>query len=196
MELILASGSARRRELMMMCGYDLAVLPCSAEERVEADCPGELVEKLSLLKARTVFESLPEERRNKAAVVGSDTVVVLEGEVMGKPRDEDDAVEMLRRESGRINTVYTGVAVVTAGGESVGHEKADVRFKTLTEEEIRAYVSTGEPLDKAGAYGIQGRFSMFVESVEGSYFTVVGLPVHLLYAMLKEVSVLPLWMEA
>ena len=192
MELILASGSARRRELLTMCGYDFTVMPCSADESaVRADDPRELVRELALLKARTVFDLLPEERRGKAAVLGSDTVVALRGRVLGKPADENDAAKMLKALSGRINTVHTGVAVVTAAGESVCCDSARVRFCSLTDEEIKAYVATGEPMDKAGAYGIQGLSSMFISSVEGSYFTVVGLPVHIVYSELKKIGILP-----
>ena len=197
MELILASGSARRRELMENCGYEFTVIRSEADESaVSAEDPSELVERLSLLKAEAVFGSLPEERRKNAVVVGSDTVVVLDGRIIGKPRSKEEAAEMLRAESGRVNTGYTGVAVVTGAGENevrafVDSDAARVRFAELEEDEIEAYVASGEPMDKAGAYGIQGVFSMFVESVEGSYFTVVGLPVHKLYRMLKEAGAEP-----
>lgn len=196
MELILASGSARRRELLANCGYEFTVIKPEADESgVVSSDPAELVERLSLLKARAVFDSLPKERRRDAAAVGSDTVVVLDGNIIGKPRSREEAARMLREGSGRTNTVFTGIAVVTEEegriAERVDHDSARVRFCELTEEEIEAYVSTGEPMDKAGAYGIQGCFSVFAESVCGSYFTVVGLPVHKLYRMLKEKGILP-----
>ena len=191
MELILASGSARRRELLNMCGYDFTVMPCSAEERVSADTPEELVRRLALLKAETVFDSLPQNRREDAVVLGSDTVVVLDGEIIGKPTDAADAVSILRRESGRMNTVYTGLAAVSARSRSVCFDSAEVWFSELSDDEIKAYVASGEPLDKAGAYGIQGRFSMFIKGIRGSYFTVVGLPVHMLYKMLSEFGIRP-----
>ena len=193
MQLILASGSARRRELMKMCGYDFAVIPCSADEETVAAEPGELVEKLAFMKAQTVFDTLPPLQRQEAVVVGSDTVVVLDGTIIGKPKDEEDAFRILKSGSGRVNTVYTGLAVVSSLGGSVCHDSAEVRFAELTDREIENYIATGEPMDKAGAYGIQGRFSMFVEGVSGSYFTVVGLPVHMLYRMLAEHGVLPDW---
>lgn len=196
MELILASGSARRRELMTACGYEFTVIPSRADEDIEFSSPQELVRALSLKKAEAVFLSLPSERKTNAVVVGSDTVVTLGGELLEKPASPEEARDMLRRESGRVNVVLTGLAVVRMGenGElvrSVTHDSASVRFAPLSEEEIDAYVATGDPLDKAGAYGIQGPFSMFVESVEGSYFTVVGLPVHLLYRELKKAGVTP-----
>lgn len=197
MELILASGSARRRELMENCGYVFSVIKSDADESlVKEDDPRMLVERLSLLKAESVFKNLPPERRRNAAVVGSDTVVVLDGSIIGKPHSKEEAKEMLRAESGKTNVVYTGIAVVTdKNGEAaalVDSDAASVRFSELTEDEIEAYVNSGEPMDKAGAYGIQGSFSMFVEGIEGSYFTVVGLPVHKLYRMLKRTGILPI----
>ena len=116
--------------------------------------------------------------------------------MIGKPKDPEEAIAMLRRESGRVNTVHTGLAVVRCApnGEterSVVSDSACVRFAELGEDEIAAYTATGDPLDKAGAYGIQGVFSMFIEGISGSYFTVVGLPVHLLYRELKKVGILP-----
>lgn len=205
MKLILASASARRRELLTTCGYDFTVIPSSADEHVEANTPSELVEQLALKKASSVFNALSPEDKKNAAVVGSDTVVVLDGSVMGKPSSREDAFNMLKMESGRVNTVYTGIAVVTLNSGSASdsegrdaclaaladHDAARVKFAVLSDEEIQAYVDSGDPLDKAGAYGIQGPFSVFVESVEGSYFTVVGLPVHKLYRMLKSVGIVP-----
>lgn len=195
-ELILASASARRRELMKTCGYEFTAIPSPAEEEAAARDPARLVEELSLIKARSVFESLEPGRAANAVVVGSDTVVVLEGGVLGKPQSEEEAAEMLRRESGKRNEVYTGLAVVSADESgavrvSVTHDRALVKFAELTEDEIAAYVRSGEPMDKAGAYGIQGSFAVHIESVSGSYFTVVGLPVHLLYRELKAVGILP-----
>ena len=194
MRLILASGSARRRDLMTMCGYEFSVIPCAAEEEHTAASPAELVERLSLAKARAVFDSLPEDEKTEAVVVGSDTVVALEGRIIGKPADEADAFDILKAESGKTNVVFTGVAVVSAAGESVTHDEATVRFAELTDDEINAYIATGEPMDKAGAYAIQGRFSLFINGIEGSYHTVVGLPVHLLYPMLAARGVKPKWL--
>lgn len=196
-ELILASASQRRRALLENCGYLFTVMPSRAEEEsVRADSPGELVERLSLLKAEAVFRSLPAERKRVAVVLGSDTVVTLDGNIIGKPRSGEEAFRMLREESGRANTVYTGLALVALGPDGgpsarVLHDSAEVRFSVLTDDEIAAYVNTGDPMDKAGAYGIQGRFSVHIESVSGSYFTVVGLPVHLVYRELKRFGILP-----
>ena len=196
MELILASGSSRRAELLKNCGYEFTVVKSEADESlVVCGDPAELVERLSLLKARSVFDSLDGNRKRGSVVLGSDTVVVLDGRVLGKPADEEDAYEMLRAESGRMNTVYTGVAAVSfvngAVKETAAHDAARVFFSELTDSEIRDYIATGEPMDKAGAYGIQGVFSIFIERIEGSYFTVVGLPVNLAYRMLREAGAVP-----
>ena len=195
MELILASASQRRQYLMRMCGYEFTVIPSKAAEKADCEDPGELVKRLSLLKAEEVFLSLPPERRSCAAVVGSDTVVVLDGRIIGKPRSEDEAFQMLRAESGRVNRVYTGLAVVTQGENGpvsrACFDMASVSFAELADEEILDYIATGDPMDKAGAYGIQGRFSLHINGIEGSYFTVVGLPLHLLYRELKAIGITP-----
>ena len=195
MELILASGSARRRELMALCGYEFTVCASSASEDARADSPRALVEALSLKKAASVWESLPCARRSGAVVIGSDTVVTLDGAVLGKPLDAADAARMLRMESGRENVVVTGLALVFDDGgrmtSRVLSDAARVRFSTLDEDEISAYVATGDPLDKAGAYGIQGPFAKHVRGISGSFYTVMGLPVHLLYSELKKLGILP-----
>ena len=200
MELILASGSPRRAELMRNCGYDFTVIPSTAQESaVSAPTPSELVEELALLKAKSVLASLSTERRRNAVVVGADTVVVLDGHIIGKPRFPKEAEAMLRAERGRVNTVYTGLAIVRTewvdGREetvsSVASDSASVHFLPLSDAEISAYVATGEPMDKAGAYGIQGISSMFIDRIDGSFYTVVGLPVHILYRELKAVGITP-----
>ena len=195
MELILASGSPRRRELLSMCGYEFTVMKSEASEEAEPLSPDELVKRLAEAKALSVFMSLPKERQMGAVVLGSDTVVVLGDTVLGKPKDEAEAFDMLRMESGRENTVYTGVSVVRCGDgapECVSEcDAARVTFAELTDDEIRDYVATGDPLDKAGAYGIQGPFSVHITGIVGSYFTVVGLPVHTVYRLLKAFGVTP-----
>ncbi len=174
MEMILASQSPRRRELLRQMGFtDFRVVPAKGEERSpEGLAPGPLVEYLSAQKAEEVARAWPE-----ALVIASDTVVAVDGEVLGKPRDRESALRMLRELSGRANTVYSGVTVRRGSLVRTEHEAAKVFFRTLTEEEIEAYVDTGEPMDKAGAYGIQGLGALLVERIEGDYFTVVGLPV-------------------
>lgn len=212
MELILASGSPRRRELIKNCGYEFTVVPSRAEEKARGGSPRKLASELAAGKAMDVFLSLPKDRRGGAAVIGSDTVVALGGKLLGKPADAEEAKAMLRMESGRENRVSTGLCVIAPaaalkeepgapisvsrftaeGTEAVvlsACDTARVRFAKLADEEIEEYVRSGDPLDKAGAYGIQGAFSAHIESVSGSYFTVVGLPVHLLYRMLSSLGI-------
>ncbi|HWQ58422.1 MAG TPA: Maf family protein [Clostridia bacterium] len=190
MRLILASGSARRRELLELMGYDFTTCVTGADEDIPLCAPGEYVEKLALLKAREVFAKNPD-----ACVVGCDTIVCLEGEIIGKPRDEEDAFRILKRLAGRAHVVYTGVAVLAGEREIVFSDETKVIFNRLSDAELRAYITTGEPLDKAGAYGIQGPGSFLVERVEGCYFTVMGLPNPHVYKALREVGVLPRWMR-
>ncbi len=174
MGLILASRSPRRRELLRQMGFShFSVVPARGEERVSQELtPGEMVEVLSARKAEEVARQYPGD-----LIIASDTVVSVEDAVLGKPRSEEEAVHMLRTLSGRANTVYTGVTVRQGERAVTEHEAAQVFFRPLTEEEILAYVATGEPMDKAGAYGIQGLGALLVERIEGDYFTVVGLPV-------------------
>ena len=190
MRLILASQSPRRREMLSLMGYDYEIIVSDADEHVPPCAPGEFVEKLALRKADAVFAS-----HRDCCVVGADTVVYLGGQIIGKPEDEADAFRILRMLSGRTHTVYTGVAVLTDTQRIVFHDAAEVTFSPLSDEEIRAYISTGEPLDKAGAYGIQGPGSLLVERLEGCYFTVIGMPNPKLYRALRSVGVLPKWMN-
>ncbi|MBR0230803.1 MAG: septum formation protein Maf [Clostridia bacterium] len=173
--LILASSSPRRREILASAGYKFSVVPSGAEELTEAANPGALVRGNALIKAREVA-SRPECAGQK--VLGADTVVVLDGEVLGKPRDAAEAKRMLRALSGREHFVLTGYAVIYPGGEEKsGVCSTRVRFRELGGEEIDSYVATGEPLDKAGAYGIQERGAGLVESVDGDIDNVIGLPI-------------------
>ena len=186
MNIVLASASPRRRELMEMLGVkDLEILPARGEERPHPELtPDALVMELSRCKAQEVAE-----RRPGALVIGADTIVVLDGAVLGKPRDEEDARAMLKRLSGRTHTVWTGISLVR-GGETVSHaERTEVTFRPLTGREIDSYVATGEPLDKAGAYGAQGLGSLFVEHLDGDFFNVMGLPLCALGNLLKSMDV-------
>ncbi len=180
-EIILASASPRRRELLALAGVDFAVKVADVEEVIpENASPDEVVKSLAMQKASAVAQENPD-----SIVIGSDTVVALDGAILGKPRDEEDAVRMLKALSGRSHTVYTGVAIIH--GEKISNfcEATEVVFNKLTEEEIRNYVATKEPMDKAGAYGIQGKGCILVEKIVGDYFNVVGLPVSRLYRELK-----------
>ncbi len=187
MNVVLASQSPRRRELLALLGLPFTVaVSTKPEEAQKGLAPAALAETLAEHKARDVAERFP-----NACVIGADTIVVLaDGTVLGKPRDEADAARMLALLQGRTHRVYTGLALYTGGRAITAHESTAVTFAPMDADEIRWYVSTGEPMDKAGAYGIQGVGSRFIKGIEGDYFTVMGLPVRLLYEKLKELNLL------
>ena len=190
--LILASGSPRRQELIRLLGLPVEVVPSNVDEDTPEDwTPRQIVEGLSLRKALFVKERLAGQTSAESIVVGSDTIVVLDNQIMGKPRDAEDAFRMLELLSGRTHEVYTGVTCVrVSDGDAVtSHRVTRVRMRTLTAEQISRYVATGEPHDKAGAYGIQEIGSLLVESIDGCYFNVVGLPVSLLSVMLEKYGI-------
>ena len=185
MKLILASGSPRRRELLTMLGAQFETIPARGEERADPSlAPPQLVEQLALAKAREVARMHPD-----AVVIGADTVVSADGAVLGKPHSREEAAAMLRGLSGRTHSVFTGLAVLSPEGEQTGWEETRVTFCPLSDREIEAYIDTGEPLDKAGAYGAQGIAALFIERMEGDFFNVVGLPLCRLGKMLKMVGV-------
>ena len=185
--LVLASASPRRRELLERFGIPFEVIPALGDEAADGRlAPGELVEVLARAKAAEVSERLSDER---AVIVAADTVVELDGVLLGKPRTPEKAAEMLRALSGRTHRVWSGLCVCRGGRFLTAAECTAVRFRPLTDGEIGAYVSTGEPLDKAGAYGYQGLASLFVEGIEGDYFNVVGLPLCRLGGMLRSFGV-------
>ena len=192
-KIVLASGSPRRRELMHQMGLDdFEILPAKGEENApEALTPAQLVEQLALQKAREVAALRPD-----CAVIGADTVVALGDEVLGKPESEARAKEMLRALSGRHHQVYTGVSLIMAKGGQVHtrtfFEATDVTFYPISKEDLRSYTETGDSLDKAGAYGIQGPFAIHVKCIRGDYNNVVGLPVSRLYQELLREYVSPL----
>ena len=178
--IVLASASPRRRELLGRFGVPFRVIPARGEEKAPAGLsPGELVRCLAEHKAAEVAAGEPE-----SVIVAADTVVEIDGEILGKPGTPERAAEMLRRLSGRTHRVWTGVCVRQGERMLSAAEETAVRFRPLTEQEIAAYVATGEPLDKAGAYGYQDRACLFVERIEGDYFNVVGLPMERLGRML------------
>jgi septum formation protein len=185
--LILASSSPRRRELLQTLGLPFTVMTNDVDESTQPGMsPEAVVEELALRKARAVASRL-----DAGVVLGSDTVVVLDGHILGKPADEPDAFRMLSALQGREHTVYSGVALIDAatGRLEVAHSKTVVRIRPLTEREIRAYIATKEPMDKAGSYAIQGIGSTLVESIEGDYFTVVGLPLCLTANLLSRFGI-------
>ncbi|MFB5678521.1 Maf family protein [Paenibacillus terreus] len=186
-KLILASTSPRRRELLASLQLPFEVLPSHADESVQAGLsPEKIVETLALRKAGAVVQTVREQYDN-ALIIGSDTIVVLDGEILGKPVDETDAVRMITSLQGRMHRVFTGVACIHTGtGEqNVGYRETSVTMKPLDAKTIAAYVQTGEPADKAGAYAIQGLGATLIEGIQGCYFNVVGLPLSLLSDMLS-----------
>ena len=190
MAVILASQSPRRRELLGRMGIDdFLVRPAQGEEVFEPGLsPAELVEHLSRQKAAEVAAGASPED----LVIAADTVVSIDGRVLGKPHSQEEAFSMLSTLSGREHTVYTGVTVCQGGVSITEHEATDVRFRPLTPEEIQSYIATGEPMDKAGAYGIQEYGSLLVEGIQGDYFNVVGLPICRLGRILARFGVDPL----
>ena len=173
MSIVLASASPRRSELLRTAGVTFTVRVSDAQEHIEAGTPPhEAVMSLARQKAEAVAKTCPDD-----VVIGADTVVVYEGAILGKPADAEDAARMLRMLSGKTHDVYTGVCLVRAGNSETFYERTQVTFYPLTQRQIADYVATGEPMDKAGAYGIQGRGCTLVKGICGDYFNVVGLPV-------------------
>jgi septum formation protein len=193
--LILASASPRRRELLAQAGYTFEVRPAHIpEDPLPGEDPIMYVTRLAREKAEVVFREagagkMSAERGSSLAVLGADTTVTLDGAILGKPADAEDAARILELLSGRTHRVITGVALVTAQGTEVAAEVTAVRFLTLSDAEIRAYIATGEPMDKAGAYGIQGRAARWIPRVEGCYFNVVGLPLALVCSLLEAAGI-------
>jgi len=182
---ILASQSPRRRELLALVGIPHEVRPADLDERMEpGESPTEHAERLARAKAQAIALLEPD-----AVVIGSDTIVVLDGEVLGKPADVAEAVRTLQRLSGRTHTVHTAVAVARDGRLESGVESVEVTFRPLTDDQIERYVATGEPMDKAGAYGIQGYGAVIVERIHGDYFAVMGLALGRLVGLLARVGV-------
>ncbi len=198
MKIILASKSPRRKELMSLITSDFEVMSEEVDERAieervleEGGTPADVQKELSRAKANAVFEVLPEDAKAECIVIGSDTSVVCGSEILGKPADKDDARRMLRMLSGRTHEVISGVCVKTASKEEVFVEVTKVRFGDLDayqEQLIERYINTDEPYDKAGAYGIQQGGALLVETVEGDYFSVVGLPVRRLSRVLEDIT--------
>jgi septum formation protein len=187
--LILASSSPRRQELIRLLGLSVPIdiQSSDADETVPSDwAPDRIVEQLALRKARAV-RSLQMHGSAAAVILGADTIVVQDGQVLGKPQDAADAIGMLERLQGRSHDVFSGIALVdTNGRELAMHAVTRVYMKSLDPARIERYVASGEPLDKAGAYGIQGAAAAFVERIDGCYFNVVGLPVSLAADMLQQ----------
>ena len=181
-EIILASASPRRKELLATAGLDFTVKVTDVEEKIEEGLtPDAVVMSLALQKAQAVALENPD-----SVVIGADTVVVLDGKILGKPESEENAVEMLASLSGRSHIVYTGVALIKGDKVKNFCEATQVEFYDLTKEEIEAYVATKDCMDKAGAYGIQSRGCVLISKIDGDYFNVVGLPVSKVYRELRD----------
>lgn len=194
-KIILASGSPRRKELLSQIGLSFTVRVSEADEHTEEKKPEKLVCILSERKTLAVWDELTEEEKKESILIGADTVVAVDDRILGKPADETEAFQMIKLLQGRSHQVYTGVTILRQGGlqpfeegtntcsiqKKQFFEKTDVLVYPMSEEEITAYVKTGEPLDKAGAYGIQGSFAAYIQGINGDYSNVVGLPVGRLY---------------
>ncbi|MBP1156591.1 MULTISPECIES: Maf family protein [unclassified Paenibacillus] len=192
--LILASSSPRRQELIRSLQLPYQIIVSDVDETTEPGLtPEQIVEQLSGRKASAVYERCKADLQElpEGIIIGSDTIVVLNEEILGKPKDEADAFRMLKSLQGREHHVYSGVACIDlqTGVQHVAHQRTAVWMKELTDERIRRYMATGEPMDKAGSYAIQGLGATIVERIEGDYFNVVGLPMSLLSDMLERFSV-------
>lgn len=171
--IILASASPRRKEILELADIVFDVFPSQVKEMITKEKPEEVVMELAGQKAWDVWKKTDGEK----IVVGADTVVAYEGHILGKPKDEEDAVCMLSMLSGNIHQVYTGVSIIQKGREYSFYEETKVKFYPLTKDEIQKYVKTKEPMDKAGAYGIQGKAALFIQGIKGDYYNVVGFPI-------------------
>lgn len=199
-KVILASASPRRKQLLEQIGIEFDVWPSGCEELITSTVPSEVCVELSRQKAMDVAASIKAYNNEHSdiaqaqdlIIIGSDTVVAIGDEILGKPSDEKHACQMLEKLSGKVHSVYTGVTFIFMSedgrvGEYSFYDKTDVSVYKLTQEEIEEYVDTGDPLDKAGAYGIQGFFARHIEKIDGDYYNVVGLPVGKLYQELKNI---------
>ena len=188
--LVLASASPRRSEILLSAGYEFNIITSAATEITEG-AGAIIAAENAKAKALAVYSQQPE----NAVVLGADTVVCLNDKVLGKPKSREDAFNMLVSLSNSNHSVITGYAVASKKGVKTGYCETFVKFRPLTDEEINDYVATGECDDKAGAYGIQERASLFVESINGDYFNIMGLPVAEIYPILKSAGIYPKWQK-
>ena len=190
-KIILASASPRRRELLEQLGVEFEIIPSQVEEKMKSMEPSRMVMELSEIKAEDIYNRLSQEEKELSTVIGADTVVAFEDQVMGKPQSSSEAIEMLSRLQNNTHQVYTGVTLIFRKGPGKVpskisfFEKTDVTMYPISSDEIAAYVNTGEPMDKAGAYGIQGRGAAFIKEIHGDYNNVVGLPIGRRYQEMK-----------
>ena len=201
-QIILASASPRRKELLEQIGLEFEICPAKGEEIITKTIPEEVVMELSKQKADEVaamVNSYGEQHKDITTpsdilVIGADTVVAYGGKILGKPKDEEDAKQMLAMLAGNTHCVFTGVTLVLIdksgkAGELVFYEKTEVTMHAMTQQEIERYVASGEPMDKAGAYGIQGKCAIYIEKINGDYNNVVGLPISRIYQELKKIGI-------
>lgn len=201
-QIILASQSPRRKELLEQIGLEFEICPAKGEEIITKSIPQEVVMELSAQKAEEVagmvFAYAKEHQDittpSDILVIGADTVVAYDGQILGKPKDEEDAKRMLTMLAGNTHSVFTGVTLVLIdadgrAGKLAFYEKTDVKMHPMTEQEIERYIATGEPMDKAGSYGIQGKCAIYIEKIDGDYNNVVGLPITRIYQELKKIGI-------
>ena len=189
-KIILASASPRRKELMAMAGYDFEIQVSHKEETFTSETPDEIVKELALLKAKDIAE---QNDKKNLVIIGADTVVAHKGMILGKPHSEEEAFQMIKGFQGDKHQVYTGIAILdynASGLETVVNHavKTDVYVNPMTDEEIWNYIQTDHVMDKAGSYGIQSGFAIYIEKIEGDYFNVVGLPISYVYEILKSIE--------
>ena len=171
--IILASASPRRKEILELADLKFDVMPSDAQEITTKTAPNEVVMELASIKAKDIYKK----SAKQSMVVGADTVVAYQGQILGKPADEADAKRMLTMLSGQTHEVYTGVCVIEDGKTKTFYEETKVTFYEISDEQIDRYIKTGEPMDKAGSYGIQGKAAVFIKGIEGDYYNVVGFPI-------------------
>ena len=171
--IILASASPRRKEILELADLKFDVMPSDAQEITTKTAPNEVVMELASLKAKDIYKK----SEKQSMIVGADTVVAYQGQILGKPTDEADAKRMLTMLSGQTHEVYTGVCVIEDGKTKTFYEETKATFYEISDEQIDHYIKTGEPMDKAGSYGIQGKAAVFIKGIEGDYYNVVGFPI-------------------
>ena len=197
-KIVLGSASPRRRELLQQIGMEFSIITSDCEESITKMTPEEVVQELSLMKAKDVFSKIKREDRvpdtSEVLVIGADTIVALEGEILGKPHSKENAISMLNHLQGKTHQVYTSVSFVwEENGETLTHtffECTEVEVLPMTKQEIAYYVNLDTCMDKAGAYGIQNEFACYVKGIKGDYNNVVGLPIGRVYQELKQLSLL------
>lgn len=183
-QIILASASPRRREILEQVGIPFTIMPSTKEERMTKEVPEEIVKELALVKARDVKERTSD----KAIIIGADTIVVHKNKIFGKPENKEAAISMLQSLQGDTHKVYTGVAIIKEDNIINFAVETSVVVVPMSTEEIEAYTDTKEPMDKAGAYGIQGRFAVYIKEIIGDYYNAVGFPISAIYKELKKLQ--------